>query len=486
MLDFDPNIVPIPCGHFIDGALVSAPGALDVRRPYDGAAYAALPCADLEAVDRAVRSAATAFSASGWGRRAPRDRARVLRRWAELIETHAGELARLESVGSTRPVAQATGWDVPTLAETLRFFSELADKHGGEVAATQHDRLGMTLTEPYGVVGAIVPWNYPLVMAGWKVAPALAAGNAVVLKPSEMTPFSVVRFAELGIEAGLPAGIFNIVQGDGATTGEQLVRHPNVAKMTFTGSTRAGQAIMAACAQQGPKPVTLELGGKSPQLVFADADLDLAATCIASSMLGNAGQTCVTGSRLILHESIRDALVARIVEKTRSIVPGPTWSGATNFPPIISDRQHQRVDALVQETIRSGAEVVLGGHALDEVFYAPTILAHVHAEMPAVREEVFGPVLTVQSFADEDDGIALASHPIYGLAAGVYSRDISQALRAVRRLESGTVWVNRYGRSDDFVIPTGGYKQSGFGKDLGREAFAANQRVKSVLIGIGA
>jgi aldehyde dehydrogenase (NAD+) len=413
-----------------------------------------------------------------------------MRRWADLVEANIGELARLEAAGSTRPIAQATAWDVPYLAETIRFFAEFADKHGGEVAATHPDQLGLMITEPYGVVAAITPWNFPLVMAGWKIAPALAAGNAVVLKPSEMTPFSVVRLAELAIEAGVPAGILNVVQGDGPTTGDALVRHPEVAKITFTGSTAAGRTIMATAAMHGLKPVTLELGGKSPQLVFFDADPELAAACIARSILGNAGQVCVAGSRLIVHRKLRDELIDRLSARMAEAAPGLTWRADTAYSPIISQRQLERVDGIVRRPLNAGAEAVVGGcpmpGAADGTFYAPTILAGVDEAMPAVREEVFGPVLTAQTFEDDEEGLALASHPEYGLAAGVYTRDISRALRAVRRLEAGTVWVNRYGRSEDLIIPTGGYKQSGIGKDLGRQAFEANLRIKSVLIDIGA
>src|SRR6201996_2773400 len=235
-------------------------------------------------VDRAVESAWQAFKHSGWARMAPRERAKILRRFAELVEADAPMLGRLEALGSTRPIRDAVAWDVPFTAEGIRFYSEFADKIGGEVAATRPDHLGMIVAEPYGVIGAIAPWNFPLVMASWKIAPALAAGNAVVLKPSEMTPFSVLRLAELAIEAGIPPGIFNVVQGDGRVTGDALVRHPKIAKVTFTGSSQTGAAIMAACAESGTKPVTLELGGKSPQIVFADAPrIDEVARRIAGS-----------------------------------------------------------------------------------------------------------------------------------------------------------------------------------------------------------
>jgi aldehyde dehydrogenase (NAD+) len=278
MDSFNPDDVAIRSGHFIggeyvDGDLRSGGRRIEVARPSDGVIYAWVPLADAGTVDRAVENAWQAFRTSGWARMAPRERAKILRRFAELVEADASFPGRLEALGSTRPIAQAVGWDVLFTAEGIRFYAEFADKLGGDVAATDHDHLGMTITEPYGVIGAIAPWNFPLVMASWKIAPALAAGNAVVLKPSEMTPFSVLRLAELAVHSGVPAGIFNVIQGDGRVTGDELVRHPKISKVTFTGSTRTGAAIMAACANSGTKPVTLELGGKSPQIVFADARL---------------------------------------------------------------------------------------------------------------------------------------------------------------------------------------------------------------------
>ncbi|QCP51340.1 aldehyde dehydrogenase family protein [Trinickia violacea] len=487
MDSFDPALVAVRSAHFIGGRYVAGAAALDVARPSDGVVYADLPIADAELVDRAVEDAWHAFKTSDWARCAPRERARVMRRWAELIEADVETLARLESVGSTRPIRDAAQWDVPFTAEGIRFYSEFADKVGGEVAATRPDHLGMIVAEPYGVIGAIAPWNFPLVMASWKIAPALAAGNAVVLKPSELTPFSTLRLAELAIEAGVPAGIFNVVQGDGRTTGDALVRHPKIAKVTFTGSSKTGAAIMSACAETGTKPCTLELGGKSPQIVFADApDLDLVARRVAGAITGNAGQVCVAGSRLIVERSAAPRLIDGIGAVFQALKAGHTWAPGTTLSPIISAGQAQRIDGIVARTVQQGAQIATGGGRIavegEGAFYAPTILTDVTTESEAVREEVFGPVLTVQTFDDEDEALALASHEKYGLASGVHTSDLSRALRAMRSLEAGTVWINRYGRTSDFVIPTGGYKQSGLGKDLGRHAFEANLRFKSVLI----
>jgi aldehyde dehydrogenase (NAD+) len=321
-------------------------------------------------------------------------------------------------------------------------------------------------------------------MAGWKMGPALAAGNAVVLKPSEMTPFTSLRMAELAVEAGIPAGLANVVVGDGPTTGTALTGHPGVAKVSFTGSTAAGQAIMANVARTGMKPMTLELGGKSPQVVFADADIGLAADCIARSILFNAGQACVAGSRIIAHSAIADELAAALRARMVDVSPGPAWHEATTYSPIISARQLSRLEDLVDSAVAEGAEILTGGCRLDcpGYFYAPTILASVEPGSTALREEIFGPVLTFQTFSEDEEALTLADHPTYGLAAGVFTRDLSRALRAAQAIEAGTVWVNRYGRSRDHILPTGGYKSSGIGKDLGREAYHANRRSKSVLI----
>ncbi|WP_409523919.1 aldehyde dehydrogenase family protein [Nitrincola sp. MINF-07-Sa-05] len=484
---FEPSAIVVPATHFIAGrANTIANGAMEIRRPSDGQVYAELPQADQNLVDQAVEDAWHAFKSSDWATCSPRDRARVMRRWADLIEADANTLAPLESIGSTRPISSALQWDVPFCAEGIRYFAEYADKCGGEVVPTRRDQLGMTITEPYGVVAAIAPWNFPLVMASWKIAPALAAGNAVVLKPSELTPFSVVRLAELAIAAGMPPGIFNIVQGDGRV-GDALCRHPLISKVTFTGSTRTGAAIMAACAETGTKPVTLELGGKSPQLVFDDiADIDKVARRVALAISTNAGQVCVAGSRLIVQKSIANQMIDHIAAAFDELVVGPTWQANSTLSPIISGKELQRIDSVVRATVEQGGEVVTGGRCLAAdsggSFYQPTILHNVDMSMTGVRDEIFGPVLCVQTFEDEEEALQLAAHPSYGLSAGVHTADLSRAMRLVRGLEAGTVWVNRYGRSWDFALPTGGFKQSGIGKDLGRYAYEANLRTKTVLI----
>ncbi|MDB6177652.1 aldehyde dehydrogenase family protein [Paracoccus sp. Z330] len=480
---FNPDSIELPIGHLIDGKLVSSADGLAMYRPSDGAAYASCPVADSDIVDRAVQSAKHA-QASGWGDATPRDRTRAMQKWADLIEQHATELAQLEALSSTRPIAQIAAGDIAVTAEQIRFFAEMADKEGGGLAPTRSGSLGMTVTEPYGVVGAITPWNFPISMAGWKLGPALAAGNGVVLKPSEMTPFSTIRMAQLALRAGIPAGLINVVLGDGPVTGAAITGHPDIAKVSFTGSTGAGQAIMENIARTGVKPMTLELGGKSPQIVFADADLDQAADAIARSITFNAGQACVAGSRVIVHQSVADDLARRLIARLYPDRPGPTWDANTDYSPIISARQRDRIISILSQAVEQGAEIRCGGHAMDRpgYFFAPTLLDGVTQDNIAIRQEIFGPVLTLQRFETEDEAFDLSDHPIYGLCAGIFTRDLSCGLRAMRRVQAGTVWINRYGRSRDHILPTGGYRQSGIGKDLGREAYHANRQSKTVLI----
>jgi aldehyde dehydrogenase (NAD+) len=489
MDSFDPNQIGTQASNnFVGGRRVRGTGALlEVRRPSDAHVYGDLDAADAAQIDEAVQDAWNAYKTSGWAQSDPRARMKVMRRWADLIEADTASLAPLEAIGSTRTIAEILAWDVSYTAECLRFFAEFADKSGGEVVATTPDKLGFTITEPYGVIAAIVPWNLPLVMAAWKIAPAIAAGNSVVLKPSELTPFSIVRIAELAIEAGLPAGVFNVVQGDGCVVGDPLCRHRLVSKVSFTGSTRTGAAIMQACAITGPKPVTLELGGKSPQIVFADAkDIAQTAAIVARAITLNSGQVCVAGSRLLVQDRVADEVVGRIKDAFEAHRLGPTWGADTTMGPIISEKQLGQIDSIVARALIDGGEALTGGgRALapqEGSYYAPTLLIGLDQDSEAVRGEIFGPVLTVQTFGDEAEAYALANDSNYGLAAGVHTGDLNRALRATRALDTGTVWVNRYGRSNDFMLPTGGFKQSGIGKDLGREAYMACLKTKAALI----
>ncbi|MFH8134934.1 aldehyde dehydrogenase [Pantoea osteomyelitidis] len=487
MLSFDPEKVILPAGHYIDGQHCDTQGEqLSVNRPSDGKPYATLSEAQAGDVDRAVTLAHQAVKASGWASASPRERGKVLRRWADLIEQDA-TLPQLEALGSTRPISDVVNHEIPFTAEAIRFYAECADKYSGDLFPTRDSSLGMLVPEPYGVIAAITPWNFPLSMASWKCGPALAAGNAVVLKPSELTPFSTARMAELAVQAGLPSGVLNIVQGSGAVTGSALVAHPLVRKVSFTGSTLTGARIMSDAAYHGMKPVTLELGGKSPQLVFDDAgDIDTVAQRILRGFTANGGQACVAGTRLIVQRAIAEPLIARLVALCQTFRPGVTWDETSRYAPLIDARQGNKVASVIAAAKAQGAQVLVGGERFadtaDGWFWQPTLLSAPGADNPAVEQEIFGPVLTVQIFDEEEEGLQLAAHAIYGLCAGVHTLSLPRALRAMRAIEAGTVWINRYGRSGDFIIPTGGFLGSGIGKDLGRQAFQACQRQKSVLI----
>lgn len=487
MLSFDPEKVLLPAGHYINGQHVTTQGErFSVKRPSDGKIYAELSEARQDDVDRAVSVAHQALKSSGWHCCSPRERGRVMQRWADLIENDL-LLAQLEALGSTRPISDVVQHEIPFTAEAIRFYAECADKYSGDLFPTQASSLGMLIPEPYGVIGAITPWNFPLSMASWKCGPALAAGNAVVLKPSELTPFSTVRMAELAVQAGLPAGVLNIVQGSGAVTGSALVTHPLVRKVSFTGSTVTGARIMSDAAQHGMKPVTLELGGKSPQLVFDDAgEIDVLAQRILRGFTANGGQACVAGTRLIVQRGIAQPLLDRLVTLCQQPRPGVTWQDSSRYAPLIDARQGNKVAALVADAQAQGAEVLTGGARFADTgegwFWQPTLLCGVAPDNPAVQQEIFGPVLTVQQFDSEEEGLAMAAHETYGLCAGVHTLSLPRAMRAMRAIDAGTVWINRYGRSGDFIIPTGGFLGSGIGKDLGRQAFQACQRQKSVLI----
>ena len=489
-LDFDPRAVEPLAGHWIAGRLVAGEdSAIEVRRPSDGQQQGLIPEASQAEVDAAVAAAKQAQP--GWSSLPPRRRAAVLYRWADLLVRDAEIIAREESLTSARLIRETRTVDVPAAADWIRFYAEYADKVDGAVTTTDPSALSLVVQEPYGVVAAIVPWNFPLVLAIWKIAPAIAAGNCVVVKPSELTPYSILRVVALATEAGMPPGVINIVQGYGHSTGRLLVRHPDVGYVTFTGSTATGAQIMTDAAQSGIKPVSLELGGKNPQLVFQDhGDLDLVADSIAWGITRNAGQLCYAGTRLVVDRRVEAPLLEKITARMRHLRAGPTWSGAATLAPIISSVQQQRMQRLVDATVGEGAEAVLGGHSFtgDDggYFFEPTILRKLEQRMTGFTTEIFGPVLGVQVFDDEEEGIALAGHPVYGLAGSVYTRDINKALRAARRLQAGTVWINTWGRKADMTSPFGGFKQSGFGREAGRAGFERFLRTKSIWIDLSA
>ena len=449
----------------------------------DGSHIASVASGGVEDVDRAVAAARRSFDDRRWSDQPPATRKRVLLRLAYLVREHLDELALLESLDVGKPIRDTLSVDVPNAANTFQWYAETIDKTYGEVGPTGPDALSMVTREPIGVVGAIVPWNYPLIISAWKLGAALATGNSVVLKPASQSPLSALRLAELASEAGLPDGVLNVVTGPGAVLGSALARHAHVDKITFTGSTEVGKSLLRAVGESDVKAITLELGGKSPQIVLADVgDLEAAASTIGWGIFYNSGQTCNAGSRLIVHRSVSGELVERIAALGRELAPGEPLDPATRLGSIVDDRQLAKILGYVDLGRSEGATVVAGGMRVREesggYFIPPTILDGVDNRWRVAREEIFGPVLTVTEFDDEDEALAIANDSPFGLAAGLWTRDVNKAHRMSRRIRAGVVWVNTFDAAD-ITVPFGGYKQSGFGRDKGRHALDGYTQLKT-------
>jgi aldehyde dehydrogenase (NAD+) len=468
----------------IDGQWVDGTKTFDTVNPATGEVLTQVVEASAADVDRVVQAAQRAFDGSNghWRKMPASERGRLIWRLADMVEKHIDELAELETLDNGKPILESRHVDMPMVIDVLRYYAGWATKIHGETVNTFDSAFTYTLREPVGVVGLIIPWNFPLLLASWKLGPALACGNTIVMKPAEQTPLSTLRFGELAMEAGIPAGVLNIVTG-GPETGKAMVQHPGIDKIAFTGSTAVGKEIMRGAAET-LKRVTLELGGKSPNIVFADSDIDNAVKGAINGIFYGKGEVCNAGSRLFVESKVQDEFLDKLIGRAKKMVPGDPLDPKTRMGAIVSQEQMHTVLGYIEAGKNEGATLIAGGKRVSVdggkgFFIEPTIFSGVTNEMKIAQEEIFGPVLATLEFDDVDEVVELANRNQYGLAAAVWTRDLKKAHQVSRNLRAGTVWINTYGLMDA-ALPFGGYKSSGFGRELGQAALEHYTEVKTV------
>ena len=472
----------------IDGQWTDGAKKFDTINPATGEVLTQVVEASAEDIDRAVSVARKAFEdrSGPWRKMSASERGRLIWRVADLVEQHIDELAELETLDNGKPIFESRYVDMPMVIDVLRYYAGWATKIHGETVNTFETAFTYTLREPVGVVGLIIPWNFPLLLASWKLGPALACGNTIVLKPAEQTPLTTLRFGQLAIEAGIPAGVLNIVTG-GPETGKAIVRHPGIEKIAFTGSTTVGKEIMRSSADT-LKRVTLELGGKSPNIVFADSDIDGAVKGAINGIFYGKGEVCNAGSRLFVENKVQNEFIEKLVARAKKLQPADPLDPKTRLGAIVSQEQMQTVLGYVEAGKKEGAKLIAGGNRVSVdggkgFFLEPTIFGDVTNDMKIAQEEIFGPVLATLTFDDVDQVIELANRNQYGLAAAVWTRDIKKAHSVSRQLKAGTVWINTYGLMDA-ALPFGGYKSSGFGRELGMHAIEHYTESKTVWLNL--
>jgi aldehyde dehydrogenase (NAD+) len=478
----------VPGRLLIDGRWVESAKKFDTLNPASGEVLTQIAEASAENVNEAVAAARKAFEdrSGPWRKMSASERGRLIWHLADLVERNVDELAEIETLDNGKPIFESRYVDVPMVVDVLRYYAGLATKIHGETVNTVESAFTYTLREPVGVVGLIIPWNFPLLLASWKLGPALACGNTVVLKPAEQTSLTALRFGELAIEAGFPPGVLNIVTG-GPETGKAIVRHPGIDKIAFTGSTAVGKEIMRSAADS-LKRITLELGGKSPNIVFADSDIDSAVKGAITGIFYGKGEVCNAGSRLFVESKTQDEFIEKLVARVKKIQPADPLDPKTRLGAIVSQEQMQTVLGYIEAGKSEGAKLIAGGNRVSVgeskgFFIEPTIFGGVSNDMKIAQEEIFGPVLATLAFDDMDEVIDLANRNQYGLAAAVWTRDLKKAHTVSRQLKAGTVWINTYGLMDA-ALPFGGYKSSGFGRELGAHAVEHYTELKTVWLSL--